>query len=119
MKLIVWLIVLPYTLFYVITFTFNFTLTESSMTTVDDSTLLLQRHGKAQLVLPNGTLLTINKALYSPRSSRMLLIFKDIQANKLHCETTEDHLEYLIRDMMCCIIHALHGQPLEKMTYMI
>ncbi|GJY42003.1 disease resistance CC-NBS-LRR class family protein [Tanacetum coccineum] len=51
---------------------------------------------KACFVLPKGTKLIINDALYSSRSRRNLLSFKDIRRNGYHLETmTENNIEYL------------------------
>ena len=56
-------------------------------------------------MLFNGTILTIKEALYSPRSGRTLLSFRDIRDNKYHLETTEDHgSEFL------CITSYEYGQ---------
>ena len=56
-------------------------------------------------MLSNGTILTIKEALYSPRSGRTLLSFRDIRDNKYHLETTEDHgSEFL------CITSYEYGQ---------
>ena len=63
-------------------------------------------------MLSNGTELVLNEALYSPRSRRTLLSFKDIQTNGFHVETTEvKGIEYL------CITSNLYGQKrtLEKL----
>ncbi|KAJ9555653.1 hypothetical protein OSB04_010267 [Centaurea solstitialis] len=47
-------------------------------------------------MLSNGTVLTISEALYSPKSRRTLVCFKDIRENKFHIETaTENGIEYL------------------------
>ena len=56
-------------------------------------------------MLSNGTILTIKEALYSPRSGRTLLSFKDIRDNTYHLETIEDHgSEFL------CITSYEYGQ---------
>jgi len=57
---------------------------------------MIKGFGKANIVLPNNTRLSIKDALYSPESRRNLLSFKDIRANGYHIETTdEDRKEYL------------------------
>ena len=57
---------------------------------------MIKGSGKANIVLPNNTRLSIKDALYSPGSRRNLLSFKDIRANGYHIETTdEDRKEYL------------------------
>ena len=55
------------------------------------SSNLIEGYGKAHIMLSNGTILTIKEALYSPRSGRMLLSFRDIRDNHYHIETTEDN----------------------------
>ena len=56
-------------------------------------------------MLSNGTILTIKEALYSPRSGRTLLSFRDIRDNKYHLETTDDNgSEFL------CITSYEYGQ---------
>ncbi|KAM2879505.1 hypothetical protein FF1_014994 [Malus domestica] len=56
-------------------------------------------------MLSNGTILTIKEVLYSPRSGRTLLSFRDIRDNQYHIETTEDNgSEFL------CITSYKYGQ---------
>ena len=84
----------------------------TSVTTISGQSNLIEGHGKAQFMLSNGTKFTINEALYSPRSRRTLLSFKDIRINNYHVETTEEKgVEYL------CITSNLYGQKrtLEKL----
>ena len=58
-------------------------------------------------MLPCGTIFHINDALYSVRSRRNLLSFKDIPHNGYHIETTYDNnKEYL------CITHIVSSQKL-------
>ena len=45
--------------------------------------------GKANIVLPNNTRLSIKDALYSPESRKNLLNFKDICTNGYHIETID------------------------------
>ncbi|CAL9029456.1 unnamed protein product, partial [Prunus brigantina] len=62
-------------------------------------------HRCAQILLPNGTQFTIDNALYSLRSRRNLLSFKDIRMNGYHIETRKDHnVEYL------CITTNINSQ---------
>ncbi|KAK9924069.1 hypothetical protein M0R45_032457 [Rubus argutus] len=73
---------------------------------------MIEGSGRARFMLSNGTVFTIDDALYSPRSGRPLLSFKDIRANGYHVETTkEENVEYL------CITSNLYGQKrtLEKL----
>jgi GAG-pre-integrase domain len=51
---------------------------------------------RAYILLPKGTKLIINDALYSSKSRKNLLSFKDIRRNGYHIETmTENNIEYL------------------------
>ena len=59
----------------------------TSVETISGPTNLIEGRGRAPIVLPNGTEVTIAEALYSPRSSRTLLSFKDIRASGYHVET--------------------------------
>jgi hypothetical protein len=56
----------------------NLILIHTSMETISGPTNLIEGRGRAQIILSNGTKFTIVEALYSPRSSRTLLSFKDI-----------------------------------------
>lgn len=58
-----------------------------NVTTISDSTNLIEDFGKAIIILPKGTKLTINNAIFSPRSRRSLLSFKDIRENDFHIKT--------------------------------
>ena len=52
---------------------------------------------KATIILPKGTKLQIEDALYSTKSSRNLLSFKDIHRNGYHIETmNHNENEYLL-----------------------
>ena len=52
---------------------------------------------KATIILPKCTKLQIEHALYSTKSSRNLLSFKDIRRNGYHIETmNHDEHEYLL-----------------------
>ena len=90
----------------------NFVPTHTSVTTISGESNLIEGHGMAHFMLSNGTEFTIKEALYSPRSRRTLLSFKDIRANGYHVETTEERgVEYL------CITSNVYGQKriLEKL----
>ncbi|KAI5313554.1 hypothetical protein L3X38_042730 [Prunus dulcis] len=61
-------------------------------------------------MLPNGTILSIQDALYSSNSRRNLLSFKDIHLNGYHIETkNEGNVEYL-----CITSNDTHKRILEK-----
>ena len=74
----------------------NFTPKETSVTTISGPSTLIEGFGKAKFALSNGTPMTISEALYSPRSRRTLLSFKDIRENQYHIETAhENGVEFL------------------------
>ena len=51
--------------------------TYSSVTMMAGSSGLVQGHGMAQFLLPNGTLIKVAEVLYAPKANRTLLSFKD------------------------------------------
>ena len=60
------------------------------------STNLIEGSRRANIMLPNGAKLQINDVLYSSRSSKNLLNFKDIRQNGYHIETSsEGNSEFL------------------------
>ena len=62
---------------------------------------------RATIMLPCDTIFHINDALYSIKSKRNLLSFKDIRHNGYHIETTyENNKEYLY------ITHIVSSQKL-------
>ena len=69
---------------------------EANVNTIAGSTKLIEGSGRANIVLPQGTIITIGDALFSSKSPRNLLSFKDIRSNEYHVETTNDgNKEYL------------------------
>ncbi|BBN67664.1 Disease resistance protein CC-NBS-LRR class family [Prunus dulcis] len=71
-------------------------LTKAKVTTISGPANLIEGSGIAQIMLPNGTILSIPDALYSSNSRRNLLSFKDIRLNGYHVETKkEENMEYL------------------------
>ena len=75
----------------------NFTLAQSNVHTISGPVNLINGSGKATIILPKGTKLQIEDALYSNKSSRNLLSFKDIRRNGYHIETmNHDANEYLL-----------------------
>ncbi|KAJ0523083.1 putative RNA-directed DNA polymerase [Helianthus annuus] len=57
---------------------------------------LIEGSGRASIILPSGTKLIINDALYSSKSRRNLLSFKSIRQNGYHLKTTSaNNNEYL------------------------
>ena len=80
-------------------------LTKANVNTISDTTNLIDGSRRANILLPNGTKLQINDALYSSNSRRNLLSFKDIRLNQYHIETTnEGNIEYL------CITSVYHAR---------
>ena len=68
---------------------------------------LIEGSERASILLPNNTKLDIENALYSHKSRRNLLSFRDIRMNGYHIETVDEKgIEYL------CIISNKSGQKL-------
>ena len=59
----------------------NFTLAQSNVHTISGPINLIKGSDKATIILPKGTKLQIEDALYSNKSNRNLLNFKDIRRN--------------------------------------
>ncbi|KAM2157179.1 hypothetical protein ACFX1R_042781 [Malus domestica] len=90
----------------------NFIPKNAPLTTLSGPSNLIKGFGKARIMMSNGTILTISKALYSPCSRRTLLSFKDIRDNNYHAEIhVENEVEFL------CITSYEYGlkRILEKM----
>ena len=74
-----------------------FTLVQSNVHTISGPVDLIKGSGKATIILPKGTIFQIEDALYSNKSSRNLLSFKDIYRNGYHIATMKhDENEYLL-----------------------
>jgi hypothetical protein len=57
---------------------------------------LIEGSERTYILLPKGTKFIINDALYSSKSRRNLLSFKNIRRNGYHIKTiTENNIEYL------------------------
>ena len=83
----------------------NFIPKNAPLTTLSGPSNLIEGYGKARIMLSNGKILTIAEALYSPRSERTLLSFKEIRDNSYHAEThVENGVEFL------CITSYKYGQ---------
>ena len=75
----------------------NFTLAQSNVHTISGPVNLIKGSGNATIILMKGTKLQIEDALYSNKSSKNLLSFKDIRRNGYHIETmNHDANEYLL-----------------------
>jgi hypothetical protein len=71
-------------------------LNKASINTISGSSNLIEGSERANIILPNGTNFCIDDALYSSKSRRNLISFKDIRLNGYHVETTnEGSDEYL------------------------
>ncbi|KAF3623838.1 MLO-like protein 2 [Capsicum annuum] len=68
----------------------------TNVTSISNSANLLKGFGKAIIILPKGTKLIINNAIFSPTSRRNLMSFKDIRKNSYHIKIFDEmNLEYL------------------------
>ena len=63
----------------------NLTLVPFNVQTISGPVNLIKGFGRAPIVLPNGTKFQID-ALYSNKSNRNLISFKDIRRNGYHIE---------------------------------
>ena len=71
-------------------------LIKANVSTISGTTNLVEGSRRANITLPNGTRFPINDALYSSKSKRNLLSFKDIHRNGYHIQTmNEDNVGYL------------------------
>jgi hypothetical protein len=71
-------------------------LNKVSVNTITSSSNLIEGSGRANIILPKGTKLCIDDTLYSSKSRRNLISFKNICLNGFHIETTnEDNKNYL------------------------
>ncbi|CAN1215635.1 hypothetical protein LINPERPRIM_LOCUS308 [Linum perenne] len=70
---------------------------EANVSTISRSTNLIEGYGKANVLLHGGTKMHTEDALYSTKSCRNLLSYKDIRRNEYHIETMEEeNKEYLV-----------------------
>ena len=65
----------------------NLIVTNASVSTTFGTSNLIEDSRRANIMLPNGTRFHINDALYSSKSIRNFLSFKDIRKNRYHIET--------------------------------
>ena len=71
------------------------TLIKSNRSTISYTTNLVEGSKKENIMLPNGTKFHVNDVLYSRKSRRNLLNFKDIRRNGYHIETmNEGNIKY-------------------------
>ena len=88
------------------------TLTPSNVTPISGPVNLIEGSGRATIILPGGTILHLQDALYSTQSKHNLLSFKDIRWNGYHLETMSDETtEFLLitvtHDGKKCILEKL------------
>ena len=68
-------------------------LCKANVNTISSSSNLIEDSGRAIIMLSKGTKFCIDDALYSSKSSRNLLNFKDIRYNGYHIETNNEGSE--------------------------
>ncbi|KAL4643694.1 hypothetical protein ACB092_02G110300 [Castanea dentata] len=68
-------------------------LCKANVNTISSSSNLIEGSGRGIIMLPKGTKLCIDDALYFFKSSRNLLSFKDIRYNGYHIETNNESSE--------------------------
>ena len=68
----------------------NLIVTNASVSTISSTSDLIKGSGRANIMRPNGTRFHNNDALYSSKSTRNLLSFKDIRKNGYHIETVNE-----------------------------
>ena len=68
----------------------NISLVKSNVNTISGLVDLIQGSGRATIILPRGTKIHINDALYSAKSKWNHLSFKDICRNVYHIKTMND-----------------------------
>ena len=71
----------------------SLTLTSGNVSTISGTSNLIKGSERANIMLPKGTRFHINDALYSSKSTRNFLSFKDIRRNEYHIETMNDDNE--------------------------
>nr|ACY01924.1 hypothetical protein [Beta vulgaris] len=72
------------------------TIFQANVSTIFGTAKLIEGSGKACIIFPNGTKLIINDALYSSKSRRNLISFKDVRQNGYHLETMTVNKEEFI-----------------------
>ena len=85
----------------------HITLVEANVNTISGPIDLIDGSGRATIMLPCGMIFHINDALYSVRSRRNMLSFKDIRHNGYHIETTYDNNKAYL-----CITHIVSSHKL-------
>jgi len=65
-------------------------LNKASVNTISGSSNQIECSGRVNIILPKRTKFCIDNALYSSKSKRNLISFKDIHLNGYHIETTNE-----------------------------
>ncbi|KAB2024746.1 hypothetical protein ES319_D06G107100v1, partial [Gossypium barbadense] len=88
-------------------------MSNAHVNTISGSSKLIEGSGIAIILLPKGTKIFIDDALYSTKSQRNLLSFKDIHLNGYHIETmNEKNIEYqYITNVECGKKYVLKRLP--------
>jgi len=74
----------------------NMRMMNAKVNTISDSTNLIEGSGRANIIFPNRTRFVIYNVLFSTKTRKNLLSFKDIQLNRYHTETVnENGIKYL------------------------
>ncbi|KAG4208202.1 hypothetical protein ERO13_A03G116652v2 [Gossypium hirsutum] len=88
-------------------------MSNAHVNTISSSSKLIEGSGRTIILIPKGTKFIIDDTLYSTKSQRNLLSFKDIRLNGYHIETmNEKNVEYLyITNVECGKKYVLEGLP--------
>ena len=86
---------------------------KANVNTISGTANLIKGFRRANIMLPSETKLYISNALYSSKSKRNLLSFKDIRCNRYPIETiNKSNVEYLrITSVIQCQEHILEKRP--------
>ena len=85
----------------------NLTLIKVLVNTISSSSNIIEGSGRAKFMLPKGTQFCIDDTLYSSKSRRNLLSFKDIQSNGYHIETNNEGSEEYLYITSMVLSHKL------------
>ena len=82
---------------------------EGNVLTIAGRDAIIVGSGRATIVLPMGTHITIEEALLYPDATHTLLSYKDIRRNGIHVETHEENRECVISPVWIVLyIHKAH-----------
>ena len=86
----------PLTLLWEIKYFQTLTKNKGNVLTIAGRDAVIVGTGRATIMLPMGTSVTIEDALLYPNSTRTLLSYRDIRKNGFHVETHADNNEFLL-----------------------